>query len=92
MTNELEQLAYSIPNFAKAVDLSVDTIRKAIDKNDLLVSYPTTAGRKPIITRKNGEKWLDSLPVESPRERSPVARPSATEPPKRSYFGKPRPY
>jgi hypothetical protein len=69
MTNELEQLAYSIPNFAKAVDLSVDTIRKAIAKNDLLVSYPTTAGKKPIITKKNAEKWLDSLPVKNPRHR-----------------------
>jgi len=66
---DADKLAYSIPNFAKAVDLSVDTIRKAIDKNDLLVSYPTSAGRKPIITRKNGEKWLDSLPVENPRYR-----------------------
>jgi hypothetical protein len=64
----LDKLAYSIPNFAKAVDLSVDTIRKAIDKNDLLVVYPTAAGKKPLITRKEGEAWLDNLPNEKPRQ------------------------
>lgn len=62
----LEQLAYSIPSLAKAVDLSVTTIREGIDKNDLIVSYPTTSGRKPIITRKNAQAWLDNLPTEKP--------------------------
>ena len=66
---DLDKLAYSIPNFAKAVDLSVDTIRKAIDKNDLIVVYPTAAGKKPIITRKDGEAWLAALPTENPRYR-----------------------
>jgi len=69
MTEPLDKLAYSIPNFAKAVDLSVDTIRKAIDKNDLLVVYPTTAGKKPLITRREGERWLDNLPNDNPRHR-----------------------
>ena len=67
--HHLEKLAYSIPNFAKAVDLSVDTIRKAIDSNDLLVVYPTAAGKKPLITKKEGEAWLDNLPNEKPRRR-----------------------
>ncbi|MCT9620735.1 hypothetical protein [Curtobacterium sp. C2H10] len=64
-----DRLAYSIPNFATAVDLSVDTIRKAIDSGDLIPAYPTKAGRKPIITREEGLRWLRSLPQESPRYR-----------------------
>lgn len=57
-----DRLAYSIPNFCLAVDLSPDTIYKAIHRNELIVSYPTPARRKPIITREEGERWLRSLP------------------------------
>jgi len=57
----LDKLAYSIPNFAEAVDLSVDTIRKHIDAGNLVPSYPNS---KPIITRAEGERWLKSLPAE----------------------------
>jgi hypothetical protein len=57
-----DRLAYSIPNFATAVGLSDDTIRKAIDSGDLIPSLPTRAGRKPIITREEGLRWLRSLP------------------------------
>ncbi|WIE69215.1 hypothetical protein [Curtobacterium sp. MCLR17_054] len=64
-----DRLAYSIPNFANAVDLSVDTIRKAIDNGDLIPSYPTKAGRKPIIMQEEGLRWLRSLPQESPHYR-----------------------
>jgi len=66
MSDTLDKLAYSIPNFANAVDLSVDTIRKAIDNGDLIPSYPTKAGRKPIITKDQGEQWLKNLPSERP--------------------------
>lgn len=66
MSDTLDKLAYSIPNFASAVDLSVDTIRKAIDNGDLIPSYPTKAGRKPIIDRREGERWLENLPSERP--------------------------
>ncbi|MDK8171714.1 hypothetical protein QP735_04145 [Curtobacterium citreum] len=66
MSNQLDKLAYSIPNFAVAVDVSVDTIRKAINRGDLITSLPTEAGRKPIITKKEGERWLESLPTERP--------------------------
>jgi len=86
---QFEKLAYSIPNFAKAVDLSVDTIRKAIDRNDLIVVYPTSAGRKPLITRKDGEAWLDSLPTESPQDRRESTLPIGSETSRRSSFGKP---
>lgn len=64
--HHLDKLAYSIPNFARAVDLSETTLREEIAKNNLIVSYPTRAGKKPIITRKNAEAWLDSLPVDKP--------------------------
>lgn len=66
MSDTLDKLAYSIPNFANAVDLSVDSIRKAIDNGDLIVSYPTKAGKKPIITKTEGERWLSALPNERP--------------------------
>jgi hypothetical protein len=94
MTDELrpDKLAYSIPNFARAVDLSETTVREAINKNDLIVSYPTAAGKKPIITKKNAEAWLDSLPVESPRERRATVLPTGSDTSNRSYFGKPRSY
>jgi hypothetical protein len=64
-----ERLAYSIPNFAIAVDVSTDTIYKAIRRNELILSYPTVAGRKPVVTREEGIRWLRSLPQESPRDR-----------------------
>lgn len=60
-TTTLEKLAYSIPNFAAAVDLSVSSIREAIDKGDLIPSYSNS---KPIITKAEGERWLTSLPSE----------------------------
>lgn len=60
MTN-LDQLAYSIPNFAKAVDLSVSAIYEAIKANELVPAYPN---RKPLITREEGVRWLQSLPAE----------------------------
>ena len=55
----VEQLAYSIPNFAMAVDLSVTTIKEAIKRNELIPSYP--AKMKPIITREEGLRWLRAL-------------------------------
>lgn len=63
MTNQiqLDKLAYSIPNFAKAVDLSVSTVREQIEKGNLVPSYPNS---KPIISRVEGERWLASLPAE----------------------------
>jgi hypothetical protein len=60
MTTTLDKLAYSIPNFAEAVDLSVTTIRLAIDRGELKCGYPTP--RKPVITKAEGERWLASLP------------------------------
>jgi hypothetical protein len=67
--SQLDKLAYSIPNFARAVDLSETTVREAINKRDLIVVYPTAAGKKPLISRKDGLAWLDSLPTDNPRGR-----------------------
>lgn len=88
--HHLDKLAYSIPKLAEAVDLSVTTLREEIAKNNLIVSYPTAAGKKPIVTRKNAEAWLDSLPVESPRECRLPSMPVGSEVSRRSYFGKPK--
>jgi len=66
MSETRVQLAYSIPNFAKSMDVSVDTIRKAIDNGDLIPSYPTKAGRKPVIDLDEGKRWLKALPSERP--------------------------
>lgn len=60
-TVELTQLAYSIPNFAKACDISVTTVREHIDHGNLIPGYVNT---KPIISKAEGERWLASLPSE----------------------------
>lgn len=57
----LDKLAYSIPNFAKAVDLSVEAVRQQIRDGALVPSYPNS---KPLISRAEGERWLKSLPSE----------------------------
>jgi hypothetical protein len=61
---QLDKLAYSIPNFARAVDLSETTVREAINKGDLIPAYP--AKKKPIITVDEGKRWLTALPIERP--------------------------
>lgn len=60
-TQELECLAYSIPNFAKAVDLSVEKVRQRVRSGELVASYVDS---KPLIMREEGERWLRSLPAE----------------------------
>lgn len=67
MIPELDKLAYSLPNFAKAVDLSVDTVRKAIERGDLIPGYPNS---KPIVSKAEGERWLSTLPAEKPARRA----------------------
>lgn len=60
-TTTLDKLAYTIPNFAAAVDMSVEAVRTQIRDGRLVPSYPNS---KPIITRAEGERWLASLPAE----------------------------
>lgn len=57
----LDKLAYSLPNFAKAVDVSLQHIRNEIEGGYLVPSYTRS---KPLITREEGERWLRSLPSE----------------------------
>lgn len=59
----LDKLAYSIPNFAAAVDLSVEKVRQHIERGELVPSYVDS---KPLIMREEGERWLRSRPAERP--------------------------
>ena len=57
----LDKLAYSIPNFAKAVDLSIEKVRQHIARGELVPSYVDS---KPLIMREEGERWLRARPAE----------------------------
>lgn len=57
----LDKLAYSIPNFAKAVDLSVEKVRQHLVSGELVASYVDS---KPLIMREEGERWLRARPAE----------------------------
>ncbi len=59
----LDKLAYSIPNFAAAVDVSIEKVRQQIDRGYLVKSYIDS---KPVILREEGLRWLRSLPNEKP--------------------------
>ena len=54
----LDKLAYSIPNLAAAMDLSVDSITKAIKRGDLTA---LRYGTKPLISKDEAIRWRDSL-------------------------------
>lgn len=62
-TPVLDKLAYSIPNFAKAVDVSIEKVRQHIARGNLVRTYIDT---KPVIMREEGLRWLRSLPSEKP--------------------------
>ena len=55
----LDKIAYSIPNFAKAVDLSVEKVRQHIARGELVPSY---VDAKPLIMREEG----DAIPFYCP--------------------------
>lgn len=57
----LDKLAYSIPNFASCVDLSIQQVRNHIAAGELVPSY---SGAKPLIMREEGLRFLRSLPAE----------------------------
>lgn len=61
METQLDKLSYSVPNLAAATDLSVDSIQKAIKNGDLVANY---FGAKPLVTREEARRWLNSLPNE----------------------------
>lgn len=60
---KLDKLAYSLDNFAAAVDLSKEKVRQHIDRGELVPSY---VDHKPLIMREEGERWLRSRPSERP--------------------------
>lgn len=61
---KLDKLAYSLQNFAQAVDLSDEAIRQAIEDGELVPSYAGRKKSKPLIMREEGLRWLRSLPAE----------------------------
>ncbi len=58
-------LAYSMDGLAAACGVSKWTIEQAKDSGDLVPSYPNS---KPIITRSEAIRWLESLPNEPPQK------------------------
>ena len=63
MDAPLDKLSYSVQNLAIATDLSVDSIQKAIKRDELVPSY---FGSKPLIPVEEARRWLASLPNEKP--------------------------
>jgi hypothetical protein len=62
--DESGKLAYSLRNFAKAVDHSEDAIRLQIKAGNLV---PVYVNSKPLIPKAEAERWLNSLPQEPKR-------------------------
>lgn len=60
MSTEPKQ-AYTVQSAAKAYDVSMDTIRAAIKRGDLVAKYPTS---RPIIGADEMRAWFDALPTE----------------------------
>lgn len=56
-------LAYTIADAAAAVGVSDRVIRRAIDKGDLTVRYPTS---RPVILADELREWLATLPSKAP--------------------------
>lgn len=61
MEAQLDKLSYSLQALADATDLSVDSIQKAIKKDELVPSY---FGSKPIVLVEEARRWLKALPNE----------------------------
>lgn len=61
----VEPLGYSIQALADATHLSYETIRLAIQNNELAPKY---SGRKAVIPVEEARRWLASLPDEKPKQ------------------------
>jgi excisionase family DNA binding protein len=59
----VERLAYSLAEAAEVVGVSLPTLRRAIDKGDIVPRYPS---RRPVIPAAELQQWLDRLPTEAP--------------------------
>lgn len=64
---KLDKLAYSLEEFAEAVSLSYAQVLRHIANDELVAKY---SGRKPLITRAEGERFLRALP----EQRGPKVR------------------
>lgn len=58
---KLDKLAYSLEEFAEVVSLSYAQLLRHIKRNELVPKY---SGRKALITRTEGERFLRALPEE----------------------------
>lgn len=59
----MAKLALNFEEAAEATGYGIDTIRRAVRKNDLIARY---ANSKPVILVTELTAWLESLPTESP--------------------------
>ena len=57
------KIALTIPHAAQAIDTSVQAVRRAVDKLDLVTYYPTT---RPVLLVEDLTAWLKSRPTERP--------------------------
>lgn len=55
-----EKLAYTYDEAALACGVSVDVIRRAVNKGDLIPVYPT---RRPVIQADELREWLTTQPT-----------------------------
>ena len=61
MSAEEAKKAHTVQSAAKTWDVSMDTIRAAIKRGDLVAKYPTS---RPVISTKEMDAWFDALPSE----------------------------
>lgn len=59
----MSKLAYTYEEAAQAIGVSVQSLRRAVDRHDLLVRY---VGSKPVIPAEDLKAWFDTLPTEAP--------------------------
>ena len=60
------KLAYTLEEAAAACGYSIDTIRRALRKSEMVASY---ANSKPVILLDELVAWLQALPTEAPTSR-----------------------
>jgi hypothetical protein len=61
----MSKLAYTYAEAAEATGYSQDVIQRAVSAADMVASY---ANSKPVITARELERWVESLPHVSPRD------------------------
>jgi uncharacterized protein YvpB len=56
------QISYTLANAAAAADVSLSTIKDAIDKGDLVVTYVGPKATKPVIRAVALDEWVAAQP------------------------------